>query len=156
VTGHPELGVGYRGTLLGIARDQLATAAAAATAEAPGIDVEQQLVVGSPIAVLGDEARRAQLLVLGDRGLGRLEGLLIGSVAAALAAHAPCPIVVVRGAERDPSEAASLPVVVGDDGSATSDAAPSRSRSRPPLPGGCRWSPCTAGGSRRSTRRCRP
>jgi nucleotide-binding universal stress UspA family protein len=123
VTGHPELGAGYRDTLLGIARDQLATAAAAATAEASGIDVEQQLVVGSAIDVLGDESGRAQLLVLGDRGLGRVEGLLLGSVAAALAAHASCPVVIVRGAERDAAEAASLPVVVGVDGSAVSDAA---------------------------------
>lgn len=123
VAGHPELGESYREILLRHAHEQLAAATAEATAEAPGIDVETQLVVGSPIAVLGDEARRAHLLVLGDRGVGRIEGLVVGSVAAALAAHATCPVVVVRGAERDPSEAASLPVVVGVDGSATSDAA---------------------------------
>ncbi len=123
VVGHPELGQRYRDTLLGYARDQLHRAAEAAGAQTPGIDVEQQLVVGSPMAVLGDESRRAQVLVLGDRGLGRLQGLMLGSVAAALGAHAECPVVVVRGAERDPAAAAALPVVVGVDGSATSDAA---------------------------------
>ena len=123
VPGHPGLGEGYRETLLAQARDRLVRAAAVAEAEVPGIDVEQQLVVGSPIAVLGDEARRAALLVLGGRGLGRVEGLLVGSVTAALAAHAPCPVVVMRGPVREPSQVASLPVVVGVDGSATSDAA---------------------------------
>lgn len=123
VRGHPELGEGYRDTLLGHAREKLAAAAESAAAESLGIDVEQQLVVGAPIAVLGDESRRAQLLVLGDRGLGRIEGLLLGSVAAALAAHASCPVVVARGAVREPSDVASSPVVVGVDGSATSDAA---------------------------------
>lgn len=103
----------HRQVLLRAARERLATAAAAALVAAPGVDVEQQLVVGSPIPVLADEARRAQVLVLGERGLGPVEGLLVGSVTAALAPHAPCPVVVVRGAEQPSGE---LPVVVGMDG----------------------------------------
>jgi nucleotide-binding universal stress UspA family protein len=47
----------------------------------------------------------------------------VGSVAVALTSHASCPVVVVRGPERAPSEIASLPVVVGVDGSQASDAA---------------------------------
>ena len=123
VVGHPEVGQRYRDTLLVHAREQLGRAAEVAAAQVPGIEVEQQLVVGSPMAVLGDEARRAQVLVLGDRGLGRIEGLLVGSVAAAMGAHAACPVVVVRADEREPSAVAAMPVVVGVDGSATSDAA---------------------------------
>ncbi|MBN9102631.1 MULTISPECIES: universal stress protein [unclassified Pseudonocardia] len=123
VVGHPELGHRYRDTLLAHARDQLHRAAQVAEERTPGVDVEEQLVVGAPMAVLGDESRRAQVLVLGDRGLGRLQGLLLGSVAAALGAHAACPVVVVRGSERDPADIAALPVVVGVDASATSDAA---------------------------------
>jgi nucleotide-binding universal stress UspA family protein len=38
------------------------------------------------------------LVVLGDGGLGGFAGLLIGSVAVALAAHAACPVAVVQGA----------------------------------------------------------
>lgn len=102
----------HRETLLSAARERLAVAAAAAVADQSGLDVEQQLLVGSPIPVLAEEARRAQVLVLGDRGLGPVEGLLVGSVAAALTPHAPCPVVVVRGAERPPG---TLPVVVGFD-----------------------------------------
>ena len=62
-------------------------------------------------------------MVVGDRGASRLEGLLVGSVTVALTAHAECPVVVVRGPERDPAAASSLPVVVGVDGSPTSEAA---------------------------------
>lgn len=121
--GHPHHGDAYRERLLGRARAHLAAAAAVAAREQPGLQVEQQLVVGSPIAVLGAEARHAQLVVIGDRGMGRVEGLLVGSVAVALAAHAACPVVVVRWAGPASAETASLPVVLGVDGSAASDAA---------------------------------
>ena len=75
--------------------------------------------IGAPIEVLSSEARRAQLLVLGDRGLGEVAGLVLGSVAVSLAARGACPVVVVRG-ER---AGADGPVVVGVDGSPVSEAA---------------------------------
>jgi len=113
----------YRDTLLARAREQLAAAGELARGEDLGIEVEEQLLMGSPIPVLGAEARHAQLVVIGDRGLSQVEGLLVGSVAIALSAHASCPVVVVRGDERKPADAAALPVLVGVDGSPTSDAA---------------------------------
>jgi nucleotide-binding universal stress UspA family protein len=119
----PGIEDSYRDTLLARAREHLAEAGRVAEREGAGIEIELQLIEGSPIQVLGSEADRAQLLVLGDRGLTRVEGLLVGSVTIGLATHAACPVVVVRGDERDPSEAASLPVLVGVDGSSTSDAA---------------------------------
>lgn len=111
----------HREILLDAARGRLVEAAAVAEQEAAGLDVEQQFVVGSPIAVLAEEAGRAQVLVVGDRGLSRIEGLLAGSVAVALAARAPCPVVVVRGVGNE--RPGTAPVVVGVDGSVTSDAA---------------------------------
>ena len=86
-----------------------------------GLDVEQQLIVGFPIPVLTAESERAQLVVIGDRGLGGVTGLLLGSVATALAAHAESPVVVVRGDDEDPDP--SAPIVVGVDGSPVSEAA---------------------------------
>jgi nucleotide-binding universal stress UspA family protein len=119
----PGIEDSYRDTLLARAREHLAAASRVAEREGAGIEIETQLIEGRPIQVLGSEADRAQLLVLGDRGLTRVEGLLVGSVTIGLATHAACPVVVVRGDERDPTEAASLPVLVGVDGSSTSDAA---------------------------------
>ena len=61
----------------------------------------------------------AQLVVIADRGLGGVAGLLIGSVAFALAAGGSCPVVIVRGQ----TDATDGPVVVGVDGSPISEAA---------------------------------
>ena len=80
------------------------------------------MAIGAPIEALGSEARRAQLLVLGDRGLGGLAGLLLGSVAVGLAAHGACPVVIVRG-ERGGAGNEESPVVVGIDDSSISEAA---------------------------------
>jgi nucleotide-binding universal stress UspA family protein len=109
----------YRDQLLEIARQQVARAARIAEDTCPGIETATQVEIGAPIEVLGSEARRAQLLVLGDRGLGGVAGLVLGSVAVALAARGACPVVIVRGETRNTDG----PVVVGIDGSPVSEAA---------------------------------
>lgn len=83
---------------------------------APGVDVSGAVVTGAPEPVLLRASAGAALVVVGDRGLGGFTGLLLGSVAVALASRARCPIVVVRG-RSDPSG----PVVLGVDGSALGD-----------------------------------
>ena len=112
----------YRDELLKIARGQVARAARIAADVRPEVETTTQVAVGAPIEVLGSEARRAQLLVLGDRGLGGLAGLLLGSVAVGLAAHAACPVVIVRG-DRAGTGNEESPVVVGIDDSPISEAA---------------------------------
>lgn len=108
----------YQDALREHADVRLAHAAEEAQRQAPGIEIEQERVIGSPLSVLVAESRRARLVVIGDRGLSRIEGLMAGSVAVALATHASCPVVIVRGDERGPAD---LPVVVGID--ATAEAA---------------------------------
>jgi nucleotide-binding universal stress UspA family protein len=104
-----------------VARRQLAEAArVAAAGSSDGVAVDQQLVVGSPVAVLRAEGERAQLLVLGDRGRGAI-GLLAGSVAVRVAARVACPVVLVRTAKGEPAEDRTRPVVVGIDGSPVSE-----------------------------------
>lgn len=120
---HPELVTRYRDVLVERARAALAEAVAVVGLEAPGLEVESQLVTGHPVAVLRAEADQVRLVVIGDRGLSRVEGLLAGSVSVALATQAACPVVVVRGPDHETSETASLPVVVGVAGSPEGDPA---------------------------------
>lgn len=128
VAARPGLEERYRTALLDRADDHLAAAAGAAGLAEPGVEIERQLVVGHPIAVLGGESTGAQLVVLGASGRGRVDGASVGSVAVALASHASSPVVVVRGSGPSPSAppslpSPSLPVLVGVYGPPTSEAA---------------------------------
>lgn len=62
----------------------------------PGIDFVPLVVEGHPATVLVDASRGADLLALGTRGHGEVGGLLLGSVTEHCAAHAHCPVLVVR------------------------------------------------------------
>ncbi|MFE7506250.1 universal stress protein [Promicromonospora sp. NPDC057488] len=97
---------------------------AVATAEeaAPGVRTNMLQATGSPAARLIGQSAAADLMVVGSRGLGGFSGLVIGSIAVALATHGLSPVVVVRG-EQAESPAPDAPVVVGVDGSPTSRSA---------------------------------
>ncbi|MET8371132.1 universal stress protein [Micromonospora profundi] len=84
----------------------------------PGLSVEVRQVAGGPGATMVEESRRADLVVVGSRGLGGFVGLLLGSVGAQVAAHAHCPVLVVRPDEQPIDMDA--PVLVGVDGSEAS------------------------------------
>ncbi|MET7472085.1 universal stress protein [Micromonospora sp. NPDC005686] len=88
-------------------------AAADAAAERPGLTVHGEVFDGPPALVLQERSAGAGMLVLGSRGHGGFGGLLAGSTAVSVTAHAHCPVVVVR----DGQAATSGPVVVGSDGS---------------------------------------
>src|SRR5690606_16334948 len=89
----------------------LADALAYATAAAPEIAVTAEVVPGKVVPTLLAEARQAALLVVGERGRGGFAGLLVGSVAGQLAAHASGPVIVARD-----TPAPDGPVVLGADG----------------------------------------
>lgn len=115
----PSAGRPGRAELLAAARGRLDAAVAAARGGAPDLEVTGDLIVGDPVEVLVESAPDAQLLVVGKRGSGGFTGLQLGSVAAATAALATCPVVVVRGG----GQSVSRPVVLGVDGTPASDAA---------------------------------
>ena len=54
------------------------------------------MVEGYPAPTLIDEAREADLLVVGSRGHGAFAGMLLGSVSQHCAQQAACPVVIVR------------------------------------------------------------
>ncbi|WP_419994720.1 universal stress protein [Streptomyces boninensis] len=84
----------------------------------PEVPVEGAVVTGDASPVLVAESRSAALVVVGSRGLGAFTGLLVGSTAIHLAAHAECPVLVVRG-RAEPQG----PVVLGTDGSPAAEPA---------------------------------
>ena len=100
------------------AEKTLAAAAAEVRGVAPEVEVTTELLAGAPADLLVTASARARLLVVGHRGAGGFATLVLGSVGAAAAAHAACPVVVVRGEPRPTG-----PVVVGVDGSRLSEAA---------------------------------
>ena len=102
----------------GILRD----AAERALATAPGLVVETEMPVQQPSAALLAAAEPASVVVVGNRGRGGFAGLMLGSVGVALAAHAACPAVIVRRAER-PAGLEVGRVVIGVDGSHESERA---------------------------------
>ena len=90
---------------------------------APGIEVHRDLRVGGVVALLIEESESARMAVLGSRGLGGFQGMLVGSVSVGVAEHGHCPVVVVRGRTLADPPPEGGPVVVGVDGSPVSDAA---------------------------------
>jgi nucleotide-binding universal stress UspA family protein len=89
--------------------------AAIADVRGEGLPVDVHIVVGDPRNVAAQLATHASMLVVGSRGRGPVKSLLLGSVSVALAAHAPCPVMVVRPEPDDAVADDGRPVVLGLD-----------------------------------------
>ncbi|OBG85297.1 universal stress protein [Mycobacterium sp. NS-7484] len=81
--------------------------------------IVEKAVPGHAVATLIEYSRRADLVVVGSRGLGKWGRRLLGSVSSSLAQHAHGPVAVIP--ENEPPSTA--PVVVGVDGSPASELA---------------------------------
>lgn len=98
---------------------ELRTAVASAVRDHPGVGFDEQAVPESPVERLLAEAAHADLLAVGQNGLGAVRDFLLGSVTGALLHESSCPVGVVP---------AVLPerhgrIVVGVDSSEASSAA---------------------------------
>ncbi len=96
--------------------EELLTEQASSIRDAGGIVAKTHLREGSAIDEILDLADElgAGLIVLGSRGHGPVERLLVGSVSEGVVHHARCPVVVLRGGEEawPPKR-----IIIGDDGS---------------------------------------
>ncbi|GAA1016440.1 stress protein [Streptomyces sp. F-3] len=70
----------------------------------PTVRLEEEQVLGPATTALLRAADRADLLVLGSRGLSGFTGFLVGSVALGTVARATCPVVLVRAGEEAADE----------------------------------------------------
>lgn len=83
--------------------------------------IHTELSIGSSVQWLVDLSRDARVVVVGASGSGAAATALLGNTAIGVTSHGHCPVVVVR--ERDGGVPADGPVVVGVDGSPTSEKA---------------------------------
>jgi nucleotide-binding universal stress UspA family protein len=88
--------------------------AARATLAPRGFTIESEVVVGDPRQQIITLAEKwaDDLIVVGARGVGAIKRFLLGSVSQAVAHHAHCPVLVVKGQPRKLAN-----VLVGMDGS---------------------------------------
>ncbi|NGO44869.1 universal stress protein [Streptomyces ureilyticus] len=97
------------------ARQILAEALDSVRAAHPGLQVVDQQVKGSPVTALLAAGERAELMVLGSRGLSGFVGFLLGSVSARVVARSSRPVVLVRAGENVADEHFPVPDGVAPD-----------------------------------------
>ncbi|GAA2006817.1 universal stress protein [Catenulispora subtropica] len=64
----------------------------------PDLEVHSYAMSGRVAPELAALAKDAGVLVIGERGRGGFAGMLLGTTAARIIAHARCPVIVARGA----------------------------------------------------------
>ncbi|KAA1250624.1 universal stress protein [Mycobacterium simiae] len=90
-------------------------AAAALHAMGKPVEVETDIVPGTPAGSLVDESRCAAMVVVGSVGIGRVARKLLGSTADAVAQGSHCPAAILRAGRDDVvPDSAWIAVVVDD------------------------------------------
>jgi nucleotide-binding universal stress UspA family protein len=90
------------------AAETLDAAVERAFGDSPPEGLTRKVIVGPAAGALIEVSDHCGMLVLGSRGHGGFVGLLLGSVSAACAEYAHCPVVVVharRGSSAPPAAA---------------------------------------------------
>lgn len=115
-----RLGVHMRDGIKAMVSDGEAVLKAASSAA--GCEVDTQMVEGDPAVALLSvaEDHNAGLLVVGHKGTGSLEHIIMGSVATKLVHHSDQPVLVVRSTKSRDQNNRPLRVLAAIDGSAES------------------------------------
>ena len=85
--------------------------------------IDSELVCAAPVPALIDLSKEARMVVVGCRGQSAPERILLGSVSTALVHHAHCPVAVIHEEAPIPLRSPESPVLVGIDGSSSSELA---------------------------------
>lgn len=93
------------------------------TAESESAPARSELVHGVVVPTLVDFSSEADMLVVGCQGQGTVSRALLGSVSSGVLRRAHCPVAVIHDGDRVATRSADAPVLVGLDGSPTSDLA---------------------------------
>ncbi|MGP3769887.1 universal stress protein [Streptomyces sp. SDT5-1] len=97
--GEPAVPIGPGTDPHALSEPILRAAAERAAARHPEVRIRTDGVAEEPVSMLLQASRNAVAVVTGRSGRGPVQELLLGSVGLAVAAHAQCPVVVVRGSE---------------------------------------------------------
>ncbi len=83
---------------LGVAEVRASLDAEVSALARPGLIVETHVVVGRAASLIVETAQElgSNLVVMGSRGRGPIGSMVLGSVSAEVAGHAPCPVLVAR------------------------------------------------------------
>jgi len=92
-------------------------------AVADTLAVDHRVIPGPTVPALVDISKDAEMMVVGSRGLGGVQRLLLGSVSSGLVHHARCPVAVIHDEDPLMEYPATAPVAVGVDGSPASELA---------------------------------
>jgi nucleotide-binding universal stress UspA family protein len=99
------------------------TIAEAATGGDGRLQIDTELFVAVTVPTLVDLTKEAEMIVVGSRGIDAFGCSLMGSVSSGLVSHAHCPVVVIHHDDPLTPQPATLPVLVGVDGSPTAERA---------------------------------
>lgn len=105
-----------------IVEDAAEIARQASPASRP-IQIDSAVLFAPAVSTLVDMSKSAQLVVVGSRGRGRLVPALLGSISSNLIRHAHCPVAVIHDEDSMMPQPDRAPVLVGIDGSPTSELA---------------------------------
>jgi nucleotide-binding universal stress UspA family protein len=100
----------------------------------PGYEVFSEVQLGYPKKSISDFARewKADLVMVGSRGLGAVSRFFLGSVAQAVLRSAPCSVEIVRPASVDgPASSRGMKILFATDGSECSEIAAHSVANRP-------------------------
>ncbi len=85
-------------------------------------EVRTEILHDYDVPALVSASKQAQMVVVGNRGLGAVGRAVLGSVSSGLVHHARCPVAIVHADQAQAPDRTS-PVLLGIDGSPASEAA---------------------------------